>query len=465
MSIMIHTRISKVRWLYSFLFILVTSTAVAQSESLSFLFVGDVMQHDGQINAARNASNGNYEYEDGFRYVKPILEKYDVRIANLEVTLAGEPYQGYPQFSAPDELAETLVSSGFNVILTANNHSCDRGSKGVSRTLDVLDELGVKHTGTFRSKAERDSIYPLMLEENGYRVAILNYTYGTNGLSVAAPLIINYIDSSVIKEDVARAKELKADYIICTMHWGTEYKLLPNNYQKRFESFCYELGVDMVIGGHPHVLQPIEEKLVDGEKKLTVWSLGNFVSNMQVRYTRGGAMVGATIMRKGDQVVLDGSEHWLVYVLKKQEGAVKQYYILPEFDYNTYRPGFIDATEQARMKEFMNDSRQLFGEHNSGCPERLVTQEIDLAMTYERILTRYYSVWVDGVKDDILLQDGIGSHLHEHVDHKGNAYILCGISETKEEAEGNLRFISDCGIAVDPKIVLVEPDKLQITTE
>ena len=213
------------------------------------------MQHDGQIEAAYNKTTKTYEYEDGFKYIKPIVNKYDLKVANLEVTLAGKPYKGYPQFSAPDELAETLVNTGFNVILTSNNHACDRGSKGVIRTLDKLDELGVMHTGTFRSQEERDKNYPLMVEQNGMKIAMLNYTYGTNGLTVAAPWIINYIDSLQIKKDIQRAKELQADYIVCNMHWGKEYKPLPDNYQKKYEKLCYLYGADMVIGGHPHVVQ------------------------------------------------------------------------------------------------------------------------------------------------------------------------------------------------------------------
>lgn len=256
------------------------------------------MQHDGQIKGAYNKTTASYEYEDAFKFVKPILHEYDLRIANLEVTLAGKPFKGYPQFSAPDELPESLINAGFNIILTANNHSCDRGDKGVLRTLDKLDELGVAHTGTFRNKEERDKIYPLMVEQNGMKVAMLNYTYGTNGIFVSDPLIINYIDSTVIKADVDKAKERGAEYIICNMHWGTEYKLLPNSYQKKYEELCYRIGVDMVIGGHPHVVQPIVKKEIKGEDKLTVWSLGNFVSNMQVRHTRGGVMVGATIKKK-----------------------------------------------------------------------------------------------------------------------------------------------------------------------
>ncbi len=419
------------------------------------------MQHDGQITAARNKTSSSYEYEDGFKFIKPIINQYDIRIANLEVTLAGEPYKGYPQFSAPDELAETLVSSGFNVILTANNHSCDRGTSGVVRTLDVLDELGVKHTGTFRSKEEREKNYPLVIEENGLRVALLNYTYGTNGLFVKEPVLVNYIDSAVIKKDVEKAKAMKVDYIICNMHWGTEYKLLPNNYQKRFESYCYDLGVDMVIGGHPHVLQPVEQKMVRGEEKLTVWSLGNFVSNMQVRYTRGGAMVGAEIEKTEGKTKLKSSEHWLVYVLARQEGAVKQYYILPEFDYNKYRPDFMTTTDLSRMNEFMTDSRNLYREHNSGCPERKVEPGSNTEKLFIHFLTGYYSVWLPEIGDGILLDEKMKPFVHEHLDHSGKSFILSGVFRTLEQAEGNLQFIKDCQLVPQPKIVSVKPEEVK----
>lgn len=420
------------------------------------VFVGDVMQHDGQIEAALNKTNSSYEYEDGFKFVKPLINEYDIKVANLEVTLAGKPYKGYPQFSAPDELAETLFSTGFNVILTSNNHSCDRGEKGVIRTLDKLDELGVLHTGTFRSKEERDANYPLIIEQNNMKVAMLNYTYGTNGLEVDPPLIINYIDSNVIRADVERAKELGAEYIVCNMHWGLEYKFLPNSYQKTYEEFCYKVGVDMVIGGHPHVVQPIVKKEINGEESLTVWSLGNFVSNMQTRPTRGGVMVGAEIEKTEGKINLKDVRYDLVYVLKKSEGAVTQYYILPEFDYNSYRPGFIDKTNMERMNIFFSDSRKLYSEHNKNATEHIVSPESKTGKLYKQFLTQYYSVLVAKNKDELLRDKNLGKYVHEHVDKSGNGWILSGVCETAEQAKANLQFIKDCGFA-EAKIVLAKP--------
>jgi len=416
------------------------------------------MQHDGQISAARNKTTGSYEYEDGYKFVKPIINEYDIKIANLEVTLAGKPYKGYPQFSAPDELAETLVSTGFNVILTSNNHSCDRGSKGVLRTLDVLDELGVAHTGTFRNKEERDKNYPLMIEQNGMNVAMLNYTYGTNGLKVAPPLIINYIDSTVIRKDIAKAKALNADYIICNMHWGKEYLHTPDKYQKNWEAFCYSAGADMVIGGHPHTVQPIVRKKIENEERLTVWSLGNFVSNMSVRYTRGGVMVGTSLIKEDGKTSLGKTEQTLVYVHKKQEGAIKQYYILPEFDYNKYRPGFISSETQVKMDGFFADSKKLFKAHNIGIEEKKVEENSTTEALYKRYLTSYYSVSITGGKDELLFDQTIGPFIHETVDKSGKTYILSGVCETMQQADGNLHFINDCKITEDAYIVKVTPN-------
>lgn len=436
-----------------------------ENAKLSFLFVGDVMQHDGQIQAAYNSKTKDYEYDDGFKFVKPIIDQYDIRIANLEVTQAGKPFKGYPQFSAPDEISETLVNVGFNVILTSNNHSCDRGAKGVLRTLDVLDKLGVPHTGTFRNQAERDKNYPLIVEKNGIKVAMLNYTYGTNGLSVAKPLIINYIDSVIIKEDIAKAKAMNVDYIICNMHWGKEYKPLPNSYQKRYEAVCYRAGADMVIGGHPHVVQPIERKEINKEEKLTIWSLGNFVSNMQTRTTRGGVMLGAHIEKKKGKIVLGDVNHHFVYVMKRKEGAITQYYILPDFNYNLHRVDFISSVEATRMKDFFADSRKLYNAENIGAvEEKIVDPSSSIGLTYKQLLTSYYSVRVTSNGSELMTNKTLGHYFHRTVDLTGLRNYLSGMYFDKLMAKGHLNFLADCGIE-GLSLVLVTPEGIKIVTE
>jgi poly-gamma-glutamate capsule biosynthesis protein CapA/YwtB (metallophosphatase superfamily) len=426
------------------------------------IFVGDVMQHDGQIQAAYNSKTKDYEYDDGFKFVKPIINEYDIRVANLEVTQAGKPYKGYPQFSAPDELSEVLVNSGFNVILTSNNHSCDRGAKGVLRTLDVLDELGVPHTGTFRNQKERDENYPLIVEKNGLKVAMLNYTYGTNGLSVPKPLIINYIDSVVIKKDIAKAKSMNVDYIICNMHWGKEYIPLPDNYQKKYEAVCYRAGADMVIGGHPHVVQPIEKK---GEDKLTIWSLGNFVSNMQTRTTRGGVMLGAHLEKQKGRVIIEDVNYHFIYVMKRKEGAITQYYILPEFDYNKYRANFVSAVEAQRMSDFFSDSRKLYGKENKGdVTEKIVDPESAIGQRFKQMLTSYYSVHVGTNGSELLTNELLGHYFHRTVDQKGLRNYLSGMYFDENMAKGHKNFLRDCGVE-GLSLVLVTPEGIKTLTE
>lgn len=435
-----------------------------EAQELSFIFAGDVMQHGPQIIAARNDKTDSYDYDASFQFVKPIIESKDIAIANLEVTHAGKPYAGYPQFSAPDELSAALQTAGFDVIITANNHSCDGGAKGVTRTLDILDALNIKHTGTFRNKAERDANYPLILNEKGMKVAILNYTYGTNGLSVAPPLIVNYIDSAVIRKDVKRAKELKADYIICTMHWGNEYESQPSAYQKKWEKFCYELGVDMIIGSHPHVVQPVETKIIGGENKLTVWSLGNYVSNQKDRYKNGGLMVAATLEKKENKVELKKVEHSFHYVHIKQERGVKYYYMLPDFNYSNYRPDFMQSEDQAKMKEFFNDSRALFRTYSKGTSEIIIEPDDQIGTLYQLYLKGYYTVIIENKTDNkkpVYWQNALKPYVNKLIYSDGTYAYTGEILATKEEAYGNLQFFKDCNINLDMKVVFVTPQEIK----
>ena len=437
------------------------SFAQSDSSRLNFLFVGDVMQHGGQIAGAYTAKKDAYDYRDCFQFVKPIIKNADISIANLEVTHAGKPYKGYPQFSAPPELSESLVDAGFNVVITANNHSCDGGSKGVVKTLDVLDKLGVKHTGTFRNKQERNTNYPLLIEKNGMKVAILNYTYGTNGLSVAAPLIINYIDSTVMEADFKKAREMKVDLIVCTLHWGTEYQSLPNAYQKNWEKFCYDQGADMVIGGHPHVLQPVEVKEVKGEKKLTAWSLGNFVSNQRDRTKDGGMILMAEVNKVEGKVVLGKVEHAFTWVYPRQEAVVKPFYILPDFDYNKYRSDFLNAEAKVIYDVFFSDSRALFKQHSKGTSEFKVSGDQVIEGYYGKLLKGYYAQEYpyEVFKNAEIIEPGLKPLIHKVLGADGAYHWVVGYFET--ESDVRKEHVPEAFIA-QPKIVFISPTEYKV---
>ena len=437
------------------------SFSQADTARLQFVFVGDIMQHGGQIAGAYNEKKDAYDYRDCFQFVKPVIQRGDISIANLEVTHAGKPYKGYPQFSAPPELSESLVDAGFNVIITANNHSCDGGSNGVVKTLDVLDRLGVKHTGTFRSKEERDKNYPLIVDKNGLKVAILNYTYGTNGLSVAKPLIINYIDSVVMFADFKKARDMKPDLIVCMLHWGTEYQSLPNAYQKNWEKFCYDQGADMVIGGHPHVLQPVEVKEVGGEKKLTAWSLGNFVSNQRDRYKDGGMILMAQVQKVNGKTTLGNTEHVFTWVYPRQEAVVKPFYILPEFPYSDYRPDFFDTDSKAKYDLFFADSRSLFEQHSKGTQEMNLSKDQIITGYYQKLLKGYYAQEypVEVYKNAEIIEPGFKALMHKVLGADGQYHWVVGYFET--ESDVKKARVPEAFIA-QPKCVFISPTSYKV---
>jgi len=153
-----------------------------EQKTVSLLFVGDAMQHQSQIDAAKTKTG--YDYSSYYKHIKDRIDSVDIAVVNLEVTLAGKPYTGYPSFSAPDEFAHELKNVGFDIFLTANNHCLDKGKKGLERTIAELDTMQVKHLGVYTDKEQRNLRYPLMIIKNGIRIAMLNYTYGTNDLKV-----------------------------------------------------------------------------------------------------------------------------------------------------------------------------------------------------------------------------------------------------------------------------------------
>ncbi|MBT1707493.1 CapA family protein [Fulvivirgaceae bacterium PWU5] len=337
---------------------------------LSLLFVGDVMGHDSQIAAAYDPVGKKYDYSTCFQYVKPYIESADLAIGNLEVTLAGPPYKGYPQFSSPDALARTLQDIGFDALVTANNHCVDRGKKGLERTVMMLDSLQIPHTGTFVDTVSRMNDQPMILERKGFKLAVLNYTYGTNGLPVYKPNIVNRLDTATMRKDLVHARAQKPDAIIVFTHWGEEYQSLPSALQKRLTEFCFKHGAQLVIGAHPHVIQPMEWR--KAENRFVAYSLGNFISGQRKRYTDGGAMAYIELEKiayKPDSAIttIDSAAYYLEWV---HRDAAKDYYILPapevELD-SIDMPK--DVTSRAAFKTFVDDSRALYKKHNKEVPE------------------------------------------------------------------------------------------------
>lgn len=417
---------------------LVVPASAQDTTRVSLLFLGDIMQHDSQIEAAYNPATGKYEYSKCFKLLKPYFQSVDLTVGNLELTLGGRPFKGYPQFSAPDELAVTLKEVGVDVLVTANNHSMDRRTKGLNRTISVLDSLGIQHTGTFRDSTERASKYPLILSKNGIRLALLNYTYGTNGIPVTKPSIVNLIDTALIRQDLIHANGLKPDAIAVFMHWGDEYQTQPNAFQKRLAEFCFKHGATLVIGAHPHVLQPMEWRREHNQ--LVAYSLGNFVSGQRPRNRDGGAMLQVELRKvisdSTSLTVIDTAHYKLQWVYKN---PVKEFHILPVATVEKNPQEFIrDEASREAFKIFLDDSRKLLGRYNKNINEIAVAPG-DSIIHYKIFLTRQLNVagkqFQSPVEDDFIFG------VERCTDESGNAVFFTGSFRKRESAEGYLQKI------------------------
>lgn len=358
------------RWRCFLFFIGMSLVSYAQDTTrLSLLFVGDIMQHDSNIAGAWDAENKRYNYEPCFQFLKPIVSRADVAIGNLELTLAGTPYKGYPQFSAPDELAYRLKDTGFDVLVTANNHCVDRGRRGLERTISILDTVSILHTGTFRDSTERKKNNPLIIEQNGFRLSLLNYTYGTNGLPVKSPNIVNLIDTVVLKRDLKEAKSQNTDAVMVFFHWGNEYQNLPNEWQKKLTKICFRNGAKLVIGSHPHVLQPIEWH--KEEDQLIAYSLGNFISGQRPRYRDGGMLLWVELKKsKKDSIsstYIDKAEYQLEWMYKTPES---KFFSLPVENFEADSTFIKEQDSRKAFELFISDSRALLSKYNVNVTEK-----------------------------------------------------------------------------------------------
>jgi hypothetical protein len=335
------------------------------ADKMSLLFIGDIMGHDEQIWSAENRETHTYSYDTVFTYVRPLISEAGIAIANFEVTLAGPPYKGYPQFSSPAALAVACRNAGIDYLVTANNHAADRGKTGITGTINRLDSLGIPHTGTFLSQESREALQPLMIRKNGLSLALLNYTYGTNGNAVAEPVIVNMLDKDRVAADIEKTKKMNPDLIILFLHWGTEYDTVPTPEQSELASYFFSKGVDLIIGSHPHVLQ----KMIwyrDGSamNKAVVYSLGNFISNQRKPKIDGGSMVKIELEKTGDSWKVSNAGFYLTWVYTPIVKYRKQFYILPCSEFENKPEFFTNPADFIQMKRFIDDSRRLLYKQN-----------------------------------------------------------------------------------------------------
>jgi len=281
-------------------------------DTIQIVMVGDMLMHEPILKSGLQ-EDGTYNFDHLFTNVKETIEKADLAIANQETIMGGADfgYTGYPSFNTPYELADAEAKAGFDVLLFATNHAMDKGLRAIYNCMDYLDEKHPEMTylGINRSqKDQNENIY--VYEKNGMKIAILNYTYGTNGIPLPGgmPYLVNLLKEQKVRSDIQKAEEI-ADFTIVCPHWGTEYNLGISNSQKKWVNIFLEEGVDLVIGAHPHVIEPIEWVTDEsGHKMLVYYSLGNFVNGTSseghgVTNRMVGGMADVTLKRNEEGIV------------------------------------------------------------------------------------------------------------------------------------------------------------------
>ena len=345
---------------------------------VSLSMVGDVLMHNPTLKSGEK-EDGSYNYDHLFQNVKEHMESVDSSLVNQEVILGGTELgiSAYPAFNAPQELGDALANSGFNTILHATNHTLDRSVKGVNNTLAFWKEKHPEVTvlGIHSSQEEKDQIY--IFEKRGFKIAILNYTYGTNGIKVPEdkPYLLDLMDRGQMEKDIQKAKEL-ADYVIVCPHWGTEYVFEATDEQKEWTDFFLEQGVDLVIGTHPHVIEPVEWVEKDGHKMLVFYSLGNFISCQDKWYRMLGAMANVKLLKDADgkvTVTEYGVEPLVTHIGKKTDYTT---YYLKDYTEELAKANRINNLDSSfSLEKIKNLSKEVFGDLYQEGEEQKETEE------------------------------------------------------------------------------------------
>lgn len=362
---------------------------VVQPNIVSTLAVcGDAMSHMPQTRDAYDSQAGAYDYKPMIRFAKPWIEQADYAVVNLETTFAGGPdYSGFPAFNTPDALGDALKDAGFDLVSTANNHCLDRGYDGMVRTLDVLDNLGLAHVGTYRSAEERAAQNGVHVADvGGIKVAFLSYTYGTNGIPVSKshPDTVNILhtdymsdaqvlDTARIADDLAAAEALSPDLIAVIVHWGVEYQTTQNEHQEEIADFLFDHGADVILGSHPHVLQPMETRTLTDRDGTThtgfvCWSLGNFISSQNDEYTDTTVVLNLELTKNPNTGVTDVTKVGYVplYMLdREQEVGGERFTLLDAHrgiaEYASGDSSYISASTEKKLQKCVSDCHKILG--------------------------------------------------------------------------------------------------------
>lgn len=348
---------------------------IKEDTNIKIAVIGDIMCHNSQYKDAYDSKKNTYDFSYVFSDIKEYISSADIAIGNLETTFAGKErgYSNYPRFNTPEQLATNLKDFGIDVVSTANNHCMDTNYTGLVSTLKYLDEAGISHTGTNETEEQQNQI--LVKDVNGVKIAFLSFTYGTNGITIPVDksFAVNLIDEDLILKQIKLAKEQNPDLICVSMHWGIEYQLKQNQEQEKLKDLLFNNGVDIILGSHPHVLQPMKNETItldDGSTKdcFVIYSLGNFMSGQTKENTRSSVILNIDITKSGEtgKTKLNKVEYIPIYMYKSPTVRVHKYKILDiEKTLSNFESGIdktIGQTTYTNLKNELNKIRKTVGE-------------------------------------------------------------------------------------------------------
>ncbi len=345
---------------------------VKNADTINISVVGDLMCHSVQFNYAR-VGKDSFDFNPVYREVKKYFSESDFVLGNLETVTAGKSkaYSGYPFFNSPDEFIEALANSGFDLLSASNNHALDQGEDGIRRTIAQLVKNNIAYNGTFVSQRDRDSIRVFNIK--GIKIAFLAYTYGTNGIPIpkGKSYLINLIDYEKIHNDIKSAKLKKVDLTLVHFHFGDEYKREPTKYQLSVVDSTIRFGADIIIGGHPHVLEPVKfyKSNSNGfDSAFVAYSMGNFISNQRWRYSDAGIILNLKIIKNlaTDSLFLSEVNYIPTYVFKGETENGREYIILPsEIAFKDSLPEYLTKKDIAAMKESFYDANEILTKYSN----------------------------------------------------------------------------------------------------
>ena len=351
-----------------------TKQDTAEPITFTLTSLGDTLCHNTQYWDAYNSKTDEYDFSYVYEDIKNYTLSSDITIGSLETTFAGKEkgYSNYPTFNTPDSLATALKDIGVDVVSLAGNHALDYGYSGLCRTIDVFDNIGLSHLGTYKTAEDQEKI--LMKDVKGVKIAFINYTYGTNGIPLPSgkDFCVNLIDKDFIKKQINQAKEQNVDMIVACMHWGTEYRTTANSEQKDLANFLFENGVDVILGNHPHVLEPMEKKTItlqDGTTKdvFVVYALGNFTADQRDEITRDSAILNLTITKNSNgKISIDKVNYIPIYMYKNTNVSIHKFKILDIEktikDYEEGKNTSINSTVYNNLKKQLEKIKSILGD-------------------------------------------------------------------------------------------------------